>query len=157
MRNKNVGWLIVGISIFIVIIIAIFNFGIKDTLNATCTMGDTCSMYKTLSLQTWISFAIALVVLLIGLFLIFSKEDKQIIFKKEKAKINKINLEGLDKHEKEAIRLIEKENGAMFQSTLMETIGIGKVGMTRMLDKLEAKQIIERKRRGMNNIVVLKR
>jgi len=32
----------------------------------------------------------------------------------------------------------------------------GKVGLTRLLDKLEAKQIIERKRRGMNNIVMLK-
>jgi uncharacterized membrane protein len=44
----------------------------------------------------------------------------------------------------------------MFQSTLMEKLGIGKVGITRLLDKLEAKQLIERKRRGMNNIVVLK-
>jgi len=38
----------------------------------------------------------------------------------------------------------------------MEKLGIGKVGITRLLDKLEAKQIIERKRRGMSNIVVLK-
>ena len=44
----------------------------------------------------------------------------------------------------------------MFQSALMEKIDIGKVKMTRLLDKLEAKQFIERKRRGMNNIVVLK-
>jgi len=35
-------------------------------------------------------------------------------------------------------------------------LGIGKVGLTRLLDKLEAKQLIERKRRGMNNIVLLK-
>jgi len=39
---------------------------------------------------------------------------------------------------------------------LMEELDVGKVKMTRMMDKLEAKQIIERKRRGMNNIVVLK-
>jgi len=45
---------------------------------------------------------------------------------------------------------------AMFQSSLMEKMEIGKVKATRLLDKLEAKQIIERKRRGMNNIVVLK-
>ena len=44
----------------------------------------------------------------------------------------------------------------MFQADVMEKIGIGKVGMTRLLDKLEAKQIIERKRRGMNNMIVLK-
>jgi uncharacterized membrane protein len=38
----------------------------------------------------------------------------------------------------------------------MEKLGIGKVGITRLLDKLEAKQLIERKRRGMNNVVVLR-
>ena len=44
----------------------------------------------------------------------------------------------------------------MFQRDLMEKLEIGKVKTTRLLDKLESKQIIERKRRGMNNIIVLK-
>ena len=38
----------------------------------------------------------------------------------------------------------------------MERLNTGKVKITRLLDKLEAKDLIERKRRGMNNIVVLK-
>ena len=50
----------------------------------------------------------------------------------------------------------QEENGAIFQKTLMEKLEIGKVKTTRLLDKLESKQFIERKRRGMNNIVVLK-
>jgi uncharacterized membrane protein len=61
----------------------------------------------------------------------------------------------LEEREKEIVRMLEKE-GAIFQAALMEKFNIGKVGITRLLDKLEAKQIIERKRRGMNNIVVLK-
>ncbi len=52
--------------------------------------------------------------------------------------------------------LLIEEGKAMFQADLMEKLEIGKVGMTRLLDKLEAKQFIERKRRGMNNIVVVK-
>ena len=44
----------------------------------------------------------------------------------------------------------------MFQPDLMEKLEIGKVKTTRLLDKLEAKQLIERKRRGMNNLVVLR-
>ena len=63
---------------------------------------------------------------------------------------------GLDEIEKKAVSLLRKEEG-MFQKTLMEELGVGKVKMTRMLDKLEAKQIVERKRRGMNNFVVLKK
>ena len=58
--------------------------------------------------------------------------------------------------EKEVVDLLLKEGNAMFQADLMEKLNIGKVGVTRLLDRLEAKQIIERKRRGMNNIVVLK-
>lgn len=157
MRNRNVGWLIVGISAIIGVIIGIFNYALTKIVATTCTHGPSCTMYDTIKVQTWISASIAILILIIGLFLIFSKEEKQIIFKKEKIKSKKINLEGLDKKEKEAIKLIESENGAIFQSTLMEKLNIGKVGTTRMLDKLEAKQIIERKRRGMNNIVVLKR
>ncbi len=154
MENKNVGWLIVGISIFIGIIIGIFNFGLKSTLNSTCTMGPSCSMYKTLALQTWISFAIALIIFFIGLFFIFAKEPERIIFKKQRAK--KIDVSELDKDEKKVISILQKENGAVFQAALMEQMEIGKVKTTRILDKLEAKQLIERKRRGMNNIIVLK-
>jgi uncharacterized membrane protein len=51
--------------------------------------------------------------------------------------------------------MLQKEK-AIFQRTLMEKLNIGKVETTRLLDKLEAKQLIERKRRGMNNVVVLK-
>src|SRR3989338_2307200 len=143
MENKNIGWLIVGIAGFIGIIIAIFNFGVTKIIGATCSHGPSCSMYDTLRIQTWISIAIALVVLIIGIFFIFAKESEKVIVKTIKA-------------EKEVVKIIQAENGAIFQSTLMEKLNIGKVGMTRMLDTLEAKQIIERKRRGMNNIVVLK-
>ena len=158
MKNKNVGWLIVGISIFIGIIILLFNFGVTDIINATCSHGPTCEMYDSVKLQTGISLAIALVVLIIGLFLIFSKEQEKIILKTRiiKAKRKTISLKGLDKKEKKTIKILQKKNGAIFQRTLMERLEIGKVGTTRLLDKLEAKQIIERKRRGMNNIVVLK-
>ena len=70
--------------------------------------------------------------------------------------MSEFDLTGLDKDEKQVIKLLQEESGAMFQRTLMEKLEIGKVKMTRLLDKLEAKQIIERKRRGMNNIVVLR-
>ena len=61
----------------------------------------------------------------------------------------------MDDEEKMIVEILQKENGAIFQSSLMEMLGTGKVKITRLLDKLEAKELIERKRRGMNNIVVL--
>jgi uncharacterized membrane protein len=156
MENKNVGFLIIGISIVMIIIVLIFNFAMKDIVGQTCSHGDSCTMYDTITTQTLLSLSITGIVFVIGLIILFSKPKERIIIKKIKERKKKINLEGFEKREKEIIEILQKENGAIFQKTLMEKLGIGKVGITRILDKLESKQIIERKRRGMNNIVVLK-
>jgi len=158
MENKNVGYLVLGIAIVMTIMIFLFNSVIKDNIGLTCTHGPTCEMYSSLNVQTWISYLIVLIVFVIGFILLFSKPKERIVVQKIKVreKRKKLNLDGLDKKEKELVGLLQSENGGMFQADLMEKIGIGKVGMTRLLDKLEAKQIVERKRRGMNNFVVLK-
>lgn len=156
MENKNVGWLIVGISVVIGIIILIFNQALKEIVGATCTHGPSCSMYSTIGVQTKISLSIAGVILIIGLVIMFTKPKEKIIIRRLKEKKKPLNLKGLDKDEREVISILKKESGAIFQKTLMEKMEIGKVKITRLLDKLEAKQLVERKRRGMNNIVVLK-
>jgi uncharacterized membrane protein len=156
MENKYVGGLVIGISVIMVVIVLIFNMAMKEVVGQSCTQGPTCPMYKTIATQTWLSLSITAIVFIVGLFIMFSKPKEKIIIKTIKEKKKKINLEGLEKNEKELIEILQKENGAIFQNTLMEKLEIGKVGITRLLDKLEAKQFIERKRRGMNNIVVLK-
>jgi len=156
MENKNVGWLIVGIGIVMVVIVLMFDNVLKDTIRATCNMGESCGMYSNVNIQTWMSLAIVAVILIIGLVIMFTKPKEKIIIKKVKERKKKLNLSNLDKEEKKVVDLLLKENKAMFQSDLMEKLEIGKVKTTRLLDKLEAKQLIERKRRGMNNIVVLK-
>lgn len=156
MKNKQVGILVIGIALVIGIIVLLFNSAMSSIVASSCSHGSSCSMYGSIKTQTYVSGAIIAVIVIIGIVLILSKETEKIIFKKVKEKKKEIDLTGLDKREKEAIRLIQKENGAIFQASLMEKLGIGKVGITRLLDKLEAKQLIERKRRGMNNIIVLK-
>ena len=156
MENKNVGLLIVGIAVVMIILILIFNNVVRTAIGLSCSHGPECGMYNAVNVQTWISLAIIGIIIVIGLVIMFSKPREKIIIKKIKEKRRKINLDNLDKDEKKVVKLLEEENGAIFQRTLMEKLEIGKVGMTRLLDKLEAKQIIERKRRGMNNIVVLK-
>jgi len=158
MENKKVGWMILGMSIIMVILFLIFNVSLNKIINETCTHGAECAMYDTMAVQFWMSITIIIIVAAIGLFIMFSKPEEKTVIRKiqEKAKTRKIDKSKLDKQERELIEILEKENGAIFQATLMERLNIGKVGITRLLDKLEAKQLIERKRRGMNNIVVLK-
>ena len=162
MKNKNVGYLITGISIVIGIIVLIFNVGLKNIVGETCTHGPTCSMFDTIAVQTWVSLAIAGLVLVIGLFLIFSKEETKIITKTKKVKVEvektrkPIDYSKLDKDDKIIVRIIEENNGTIFQSNLVEESMFSKVKVSRILDKLEGRQLIERKRRGMTNVVVLK-
>lgn len=159
MENKNVGWLIIGISFIMGIIVFLFDRILRQNLGLTCSHGSSCGMYSSLNVQGYISFAIAGIILLIGIYLIFSKPKERIVIQKvkEKIKTKKIDLSGLEEFEKKIVEYIQSENGAVFQRTLMEKFEIGKVKTTRTLDKLEAKQIIERKRRGMNNIIILKK
>ena len=156
MENKNVGWLVIGIAVVIAIIVIMFNSVLRENLGLVCSHGPSCEMYTNLNVQTWISLVIVAIIFIIGLVLIFNKPKEKIVIKTIKEKKKKLDLSGLNENEKKAVDLIIKEGNAMFQSDLMEKLGIGKVGITRLLDKLEAKQIIERKRRGMNNIVVIR-
>jgi len=160
MKNKNIGFLIVGIAVVIGIIILIFNLGLRKVVASSCTMGTTCSMYSTIVIQTYVSLAIAALVLIIGLFFILSKEEKEIVFKriKEKVEVKRkpIDYSRLDKEEKILVKVIEEADGSIFQADLVDKSGFSKVKVTRILDRLEGKQIIERKRRGMTNIVLLK-
>jgi uncharacterized membrane protein len=132
----------------------------RNIVSQSCGHGTGCPMYGTINFQTYFSLAVAAFVFFLGVFFLFVKPEEKIIIKKEKIKIpikkKKINLQGLDDDEKKIIELLINEGRAMFQRDLMEKLEIGKVKTTRLLDKLEAKQFIERKRRGMNNIVVLK-
>ena len=160
MKNRNVGYLIIGISIVIGAIIWIFNLGLKNIVGQTCTHGPACTMYDTIAIQTYTSLAIAGLILVIGLFFVLSKEEEKIIVKKIKEKVEvkrkPINYNMLSSDERRIAKVIEGENGAIFQSDIIDKAGFSKVKVSRLLDRLEAKQLIERKRRGMTNVVVLK-
>jgi uncharacterized membrane protein len=163
MKNKNVGWLIIGISFIISLIVFIFNQALKSIVGQTCSHGPTCPMYGTIQVQTWISLVIAALIFLIGLFLILTKESERIIIKKIKPTLNitpkkfdKKLLEKLNQEEKKIMNLLLENKGNMLQSELVTKTEFGKVKITRILDSLESQGFIERKRRGMTNVVFLK-
>ncbi len=160
MENKNVGWLVIGIAVLITIVIFLYSTALKEFVQSSCTLahGDavSCPMYDTITRQNYLAFSIVGILVVIGLVLIFSKPKERVVVRTIKERRKKLNLEGLDKDERKVVDLLVEESGGMFQATLMEKLEIGKVKATRLLDKLESKGIIERKRRGMNNLIVLK-
>ena len=97
------------------------------------------------------------VLFIIVLFLILKKQKKKIKIKKIKEKTIKkhIDISGLRQEDKQVLKLVQ-EQGTMFQADIIEKTNFGKAKVSRIIDRLEGKGIVERKRRGMTNVVVLK-
>ena len=63
----------------------------------------------------------------------------------------------LQEDDKALYDLIVKNDGTAFQNDIVKNLGYSKVKVSRILDRLEMKGLIERRRRGMANLVVLRR
>jgi len=159
MENKKVGLLVLGISFLIIVIILIFNQALRKIVNTSCGMLDhlNCPMYDTITQQTYLALAIVGILFVFGIFLMISKPAEKIIVRKIKENkiIKKIDTSQLNSEEKRVLDLI-KESKAVFQADLIEKTGFGKAKMTRIIDRLEGKGFVERKRRGLTNVVVMK-
>ncbi len=58
--------------------------------------------------------------------------------------------------ERKIYKVILDSDGIINQSELAEKTGISKSNVSRVLDLLESKGLVERRRRGMGNIILLK-
>lgn len=159
MENKHAGWIIIGISILIILIIFLFNSVLNEIVSLSCGSEHslTCPMAETVNQQTYLALGVVGILVIVGLVLMFNKPKEKVIIRKVKEKkVRKnIDLNDLKPEEKNVLQIISK-NKAAFQADLIEKTGFGKAKMTRTIDRLEGKGLVERKRRGMTNIVVLK-
>src|SRR3989344_1050047 len=161
MENKNVGWMLLGISILLIVFTFLFNSTLMGAVKNSCFIqhGDvkSCEMYDSVNYQTYFALGIIGVIIIISLFLIFSKPNEKIIVRKIKEKKieKKVNLSSFRPEEKQVYNLV-KENGAIFQADLIEKTEFSKARMTRIVDILEGNDLVDRKRRGMTNVVVMK-
>jgi len=163
MKNRIVGLIIISIALLIGFIIYSFNKALTEIVSTSCSHGPECPMWGSINFHTNVSIGVMIFVLLIGLYLMFFGQDEKIIKqvkvvrKPDKKTDYSIDKKGLSEEEKYVLdKLIEFE-GSMLQSEIVEKTNYSKVKVTRILDKLEARGLIERKRRGMTNLVVLKR
>jgi len=162
MRNRVVGFLIIFVALLMGFIIYAFNRAMTEIVNASCEHGSSCPMWGTIDFQTNVSIAIMSFVIIIGLYLIFfGKEEKRITEEEiRNISIKKENyeevLKTLTDEEKTVFESIIDSNGTIFQSDLTDKTNFNKVKVTRILDKLEGRGLIERRRRGMTNVVIIK-
>ncbi|NOQ38023.1 hypothetical protein GQ472_03965 [archaeon] len=153
MKNRTVGLLIVGISALIGFIIYSFNRALTEIVNEACVHGSTCPMWGTINFQTNISISIMASLIILGAYIaFFTRENDAVQSRKDYRQIMKT----LSDEEKLVLTTIIDADGTIFQSALVEATSFSKVKVTRILDRLEGKRVIERKRRGMTNVVILR-
>ncbi|MBS3135852.1 MarR family transcriptional regulator [Candidatus Woesearchaeota archaeon] len=167
MKNKIAGTIIIGIAILIGFIIFAFNNALTEITSLSCSEGPTCPMWKTIDAQTNISIGILVFVIGIGLYLIFFGKEEKVVTKvmkiKEQLKAEDITKENyekilskLDDEDKKVLEMVIDAKGSLMQSDIVSKMSLSKVKVTRILDRLEGMMLIERKRRGMTNIVILR-
>jgi len=129
-------------------------------------------MWGSIQFETNVGLGLMIFVVIVGLYLIFFARDEPQVIKevthevrvvKEQVKSKKLDkehyrkvLEKLDSDERKVMEKILSNDGSIFQSQLVDDLDYTKVKITRILDRLEGKALIERKRRGMTNMIILK-
>ena len=167
MKNRIVGMIMIGVALLMGFIIFSFNRALESIISTACSHGTSCPMWGTINFQTNISVGIMSFVILVGVYLIFFGKEKEVVTKvktiKSQVKPKKITKEHyrtvmskLDADEKLVFEKIIESEGTIFQSDLIDKTDFSKVKITRVLDKLEGKRLVERRRRGMTNVVILK-
>ena len=163
MQLENFGTREAGISLIIISVALFFIMvSITDQLNqyihAECTHpeGEVCPMASDLPIQSYAGFSLDFVIGGFGVFLVLKSRQIQ-RFQSEKKHDFEKTLKQLDSDEKKVYELISGSDGVVFQSDIVEKTGLQKVKVTRILDRMEHKGLVERRRRGMSNIVLIKK
>ncbi|MBI4448495.1 hypothetical protein HY641_00520 [Candidatus Woesearchaeota archaeon] len=87
----------------------------------------------------------------VGLYLYLQKSPQEKAAKHARSVSSKLGGE-----ERKIVDLLLASQGMAFQHEIVRKLEMSKVKVTRLLDKLEHGSLIERRRRGMTNLVVLK-
>lgn len=157
----------IGVIAIVLVLFAVTVFFYNQTLNnlaaTSCTDMNSCPHEKIVETQNIIIAALLIVIVIMAGWLIYSAYSKKDekgsapdAASREKQKPRKVDASSLDDEEKKILSFLQQRKGSVFQSEIRVRTGFSKVKVSRLLDKMEQKNIIERKRRGMANLVVLR-
>lgn len=118
---------------------------------ASCGI-DSCPYHQGNNLS-WILIVMSTLVAFLGgtgIYLSLPKKPERIVEEKKQ------DLSRLSEEEKKIFLFIKAQKQGVYQSNLVKEFSLSKVQATRLLDRLEGHGLIERKRRGLTNIVLVK-
>ena len=171
---KKIGLLMVAIAVIVVVFglwVKTYNDKIawlQTNQTGSCYLPDGTCLHATSDIIFYSSLGIALFLAALGFYLLLKKnEPKKVIIKRmQNGKAERQNEKAtkeieapktLNPETKNIFDLIVSSNGAILQGELVAKSNMDKVKVSRILDKLEMLGLIERRRHGMSNLVVLKK
>lgn len=155
---REAGFALIAISIILFFVMVSITNQLNGYIHASCThpAGEVCPMASELPIQSYAGFSLDFVIGGFGVFLVYKSRQFEKIRTSRKQDFEK-TLKQLDGDEKKVYELISSSDGVVFQSDIVEKTGFQKVKVTRLLDRMEHRGLVERRRRGMSNIVLIKK
>ena len=164
--NRTMLGIIVVLLLLIVSAVFFYNRTLNELAIGSCTDSSTdCPHEKVVETQNAvIAVLIAVIAVVAGWVayqLYWKKPEPQIVHihsgkaAQKSPASREIDKSRLDDDEKKVFEILQEAKGSVFQSEIIKKTGYTKVKVSRILDRMEQMEIIERKRRGMSNLVVL--
>jgi len=163
MRLQKIGLVIVAASIIILGLLIFLKFQTDSQMLTACEescgeLGDaSCSLtscpYHQGNNLSWVLIVMSILVAFIGgtgVYLSLPQKKETIIEEKE------YDLSTLSDDEKKIFLFIKDHKEGVYQNHIVKEFTLTKVQATRLLDKLEGSGLVERKRRGLANVVRVK-
>jgi len=163
MRLQKIGLIIVAVSIVVLCLLIFLKVQTDSQMLTACEEscgelgGVSCSLdscpYHQGNNPAGVILIMSILVAFMGgtgVYLSLPKKTEKIIEEKE------YDLSSLSDDEKKIFLFIKAHKEGVYQSHIVKEFELTKVQATRLLDKLEGSGLIERKRRGLANIVSVK-
>lgn len=159
LTTKQIGFAMIAFAIMNFFTVLALIEEIKElnlVVHKDCPLPEAiCPFINSVPIPAVIAMVIDICLGLFGTFLILTEKHTHKVESEIKEKWKKI-IKELSGEDKLLYEIIGNSGGFIFQNELVEKSGMNKVRVTRILDKLEARGLLERKRRGMTNVVTLK-
>jgi len=157
MNTKSIGVILIGICIVFLFVMTSFvneiNHGNESSCG--CPTGE-CPMSNDLPLYAYLGFFIALLLGILGVYVILTARGMEREYAEKEKKLAE-QVKSLDEDEKKIYEEIYRADGVVFQAELVKETELPKAKVSRVLDRLENKGLLERRRKGLNNLVLLRK
>ncbi len=160
-RNKQIGYGLVALSIVLLVILSLVKANVDREGAFLCEVVskdpsinmEDCPAHKgNTSWFLLVAFGVSSVIFGAGIYLLLVPEKQA----EQKHETREIDESKLDEDEKKVYGMLKGGSGSLYQTDIIKETSYSKVKVTRVLDRLESKGIIERRRRGMTNIIFLR-